>query len=134
MNTVVLIGNLVEDPNISKTGSGISRCSFRLAVQRRFANQQTGQREADFLNVVCWRQTADLCAKYLAKGRKAGVRGSIQSRTYEANDGSKRYAVEIVADEVQFLSFASGHPSGETTPGPANAEGYQEIEDDELPF
>lgn len=70
MNKVILIGNLAADPESRTTQSGIAQCTLRLAVQRRFANQQTGQRESDFFNVVCWRQTAEFAAKYLSKGRK----------------------------------------------------------------
>ena len=86
MNQVTLIGNLANDPESRVTNSGKAQCSFRLAVQRRFANAQ-GVREADFLNVVCWGKTAENCARYLAKGRKAAVQGSIQTRSYDAQDG-----------------------------------------------
>ena len=102
MNKVILIGNIAADPEARTTQSGISTCSFRLAVQRKFANQQ-GVKEADFFNVVCWRQLAELCGKYLAKGRKVAVEGSIQTRSYDAQDGSKRYVTEVVADSVEFL-------------------------------
>ena len=108
MNKVILIGNLAADPETRTTQSGISQCTLRLAVQRRFANQQ-GVREADFFNVICWRQTADFCARYLSKGRRIAVEGSIQTRSYDAQDGSKRYVTEIVADHVEFL----GSPQGE---------------------
>lgn len=102
MNKVILIGNLANDPEACTTSSGISQCSFRLAVQRRFANA-SGVREADFLPVVAWRQTAELCEKYLSKGRKVAVEGSIQTRSYDAQDGTKRYVTEIIADNVEFL-------------------------------
>ena len=103
MNQVTLIGNLANDPESRVTNSGKAQCSFRLAVQRRFANAQ-GVREADFLNVVCWGKTAENCARYLAKGRKAAVQGSIQNRSYVAQDGSKRYVTEIIAENVSFLA------------------------------
>ena len=96
MNKVFLIGNLAEEPKTSMTTGGATKCSFRLAVQRRFTNQQTGQREADFIPIVAWRQTGELCAKYLTKGRKCAVCGSIQTRSYDAKDGSKRYVTEII--------------------------------------
>lgn len=73
MNKVFLIGNLAEEPKTSMTTGGATKCSFRLAVQRRFTNQQTGQREADFIPIVAWRQTGELCAKYLTKGRKCAA-------------------------------------------------------------
>ena len=103
MNKVILIGNLASDPESRTTSSGVATCTFRLAVQRRFANQQ-GVREADFLPIVCWRQTAELCSKYLLKGRKVAVEGSIQTRSYDAQDGTKRFVTEIIADSVEFLS------------------------------
>ena len=87
MNKVILIGNLANDPEPFTTQSGVSRSTFRIAVQRRFANAQ-GVREADFLTVVAWRQTADFCNRYLTKGRKVAVEGSIQVRSYDAQEGS----------------------------------------------
>ena len=125
MNKVFLIGNLVEDPKKDVTTSGVSRCMFRMAVQRRFANQQTGQREADFVPVVAWRQTADLCAKYLAKGRKTAVVGSLQTRSYDAQDGSRRYVTEVLADEVEFLGSPKQSAEGSQNAPPPDD--YAEI-------
>ena len=102
MNKVIITGNLANDPEAHTTQSGIARSTFRVAVQRRFANAQ-GQREADFLTVVAWRQTADFCNRYLSKGRKVAVTGSVQTRSYTAQDGSKRYVTEIIADNVETL-------------------------------
>ncbi len=99
MNKALLIGNLTKDPELSTTTSGISVCKFTLAVSRRFGNNET-----DFLPIIAWRGQAENCSKFLKKGSKAAVSGSIQTRTYDASDGSKRYITEIVADEVQFLS------------------------------
>ena len=144
MNKAILIGNLANDPESRTTSSGIAQCTFRLAVQRRFANQQ-GVREADFLTIVCWRQTAELCARYLSKGRKVAVEGSIQTRSYDAQDGTKRYVTEIVADNVEFLSSREdgGSRQGNYAPAapapaprnaaPANSD-FTEVDDDELPF
>ena len=100
MNRAMLIGRLTKDPELRATQSGISVCTFTLAVDRRF--KQEGQPEADFLPIVVWRGQADNCAKYLKKGSQAGICGSIQTRTYDAPDGSKRYVTEIVADEVHL--------------------------------
>lgn len=130
MNKVILIGNLANDPEARTTSSGIAQCSFRLGVQRRFANAQ-GQREADFLPVTCWRQTAELCSKYLAKGRKVAVEGSIQTRSYDAKDGSKRYVTEIIADSVEFLPRRE---SGEKQHASDSNAGFTAVDDDELPF
>ena len=143
MNKAILIGNLANDPETRTTQSGIAQCTVRLAVQRRFANQQ-GVREADFLTIVCWRQTAELCARYLSKGRKVAVEGSIQVRSYDAQDGSKRYVTEIIADSVEFLgSRDEGQRSGDYAApaapapaphAPAGGSGFTEVDDDELPF
>lgn len=136
MNKVILIGNLAENPTARTTQSGISQSTFRIAVQRRFANAQ-GVREADFLTVVAWRQTADFCNRYLLKGRKVAVEGSIQVRSYDAQDGSKRYVTEIIADNVEALG---GAKEGESRPADApntvkdESEGFEEVEDDALPW
>ena len=141
MNKVILIGNLAADPESRTTQSGISQCTLRLAVQRRFANQQ-GVREADFFTVICWRQTADFAARYLSKGRRVAVEGSIQNRSYDAQDGSKRYITEIVADQVEFLSSPQGdrQQRADNPPPPSEPSGYTSDPDaftdvdDELPF
>ena len=112
MNKVFLIGNLTRDPELKSTSAGTPVCNFTVAVNRRFRNSQTGQQETDFLNVVAWRQLAELCSRYLSKGRKVAVTGSIQTRTYEAKDGAKRVAWDIVAEEVEFLTSQSQKNSG----------------------
>lgn len=139
MNKVILIGNLASDVESRTTSSGIANCTFRLAVQRRFANAQ-GVREADFLPVVCWRQTAELCSKYLLKGRKVAVEGSIQTRSYDAQDGSKRYVTEIIADSVEFLSSRE-ESAATATPTSVIKQAQEtfgndfvEVDDDMLPF
>lgn len=103
MNKICIVGNLTRDPELRATGSGISVCTFTVAVNRRFKDQN-GEIKTDFIPVVAWRQQGENCAKYLAKGSKVAVCGAIQVRSYEAKDGSKRYATEIVADEVEFLT------------------------------
>ena len=143
MNKVILIGNLAADPESRTTQSGISQCTLRIAVQRRFANQQ-GVREADFFTVVCWRQTAEFCSRYLSKGRKIAVEGSLQTRSYDAQDGSKRYVTEVIADNVEFCdSRPDGARPRTDNPPPVqeppagygmNNGGFTEIDDDELPF
>ena len=144
MNKAILIGNLTRDPETMTTSSGITKCSFTVACQRRFANAQ-GVREADFIPVVCWRQTAELCARYLSKGRKVAVEGTIQVRSYDAQDGTKRYVTEVVADNVEFRSSREdgGQRAGgfsapaAAAPAPrqsAPAGDFMEVDDDELPF
>jgi len=143
MNKAILIGNLARDPETMTTSSGIMKCSFTVACQRRFANAQ-GVREADFIPVVCWRQTAELCSRYLSKGRKVAVEGTIQVRSYDAQDGTKRYVTEVVADNVEFLGSRdegqrSGGYSAPAAPAPAPRQAapagdFMEVDDDELPF
>ena len=121
MNKLTIIGNLTRDPELRTTQSGISVCTFTIAVnRRRGSNAEAGQPEADFFRVSAWRQLGENCAKYLAKGRKVGVTGSLQNRSYDAQDGTKRYITEIVADEVEFLTSAaaSGAPRDTEIPLP----------------
>lgn len=136
MNKAVIIGNLTRDPETTTTSGGVLKCSFTVAVQRKFANAQ-GVKEADFIPVVAWRQLGELCSRYLAKGRKVGVDGSIQVRSYDAQDGTKRYVTEIVADGVEFLSSndsAGQNHAPAAAPAPARQMQFAEVDDDELPF
>lgn len=151
MNKVFLIGNLTKDPELRSTQSGVSVCNFTIAVNRRFKNAN-GQQETDYLNIIAWRQLAELCSKYLVKRRKVAVTGSIQTRTYEAKDGSKRTAWDIVAEEVEFLTPQNQQSSTPSAPGayttaaskdsgtayapqPHNDFGeFTQVDDEELPF
>lgn len=139
MNRVFLIGNLANDPESRTTQSGIAQCSFRIAVQRRFKGAN-GERETDFLPVVCWRQTAEFAQRYLAKGRKVAVEGSIQTRSYDAQDGSKRYVTEIIADIVEAVGGredgAQNAQNARSTQKPAqnHQDEFTEVDADELPF
>ena len=141
MNKVILVGNLTRDPELITTTNGVSLCRFSLAVQRRFAGQD-GEREADFINIVVWRGQADNCYKYLKKGSKAGVVGSIQTRSYDGTDGTKKYSFDVVAEEVEFLSSkgASGSEDYQETAGSKSTgksdvvNKFEPIDDDNLPF
>lgn len=141
MNKVFMIGNLTKDPDVRTTSGGTNVCTLRLAVTRRFQNQQ-GERVTDYFDVIAWRQLADLCGKYLTKGRKVAVTGELQTRTYDAKDGTKRYVTEISADEIEFLTprdrDGSSAPGGDYSPREAKTqqapEGFMDIEDDQLPF
>mgnify|MGYP000971723629 CR=1 FL=1 len=112
MNRAILIGRLTKDPELRYTQSGIAVASLTLAVDRPFKNQQ-GDKETDFIPVVVWRKAAENCAQYLSKGSMAGVEGRMQVRSYEAQDGSKRYVTEVVADNVQFLSTNKSQGQGQ---------------------
>ena len=137
MNKVILIGNVANDPESRTTASGIAQCSFRLAVQRRFANA-SGVREVDFLPVVCWRHTAEFAAKYLLKGRRVAVEGSIQTRSYDAQDGTERHVTEIMVDNLEILDRSESKPAAPAdTVKKAEAvfgQNMVEVDDDELPF
>lgn len=130
MNKVFLIGNLTKDPELSTTNNGVKFCKFTLAVSRSYSKD--GKRETDFLPVVVWRAQADNCARYLKKGSKAAICGSIQTRSYDANDGTRRYVTEIAADEVQFLSTKN---DGEIEGGSSDVD-FDELRpiDEDLPF
>lgn len=105
MNKVFLIGRLTRDPELRYTSSNIPTASFSIAVNRNFTNQN-GERDVDFINIVVWRKQAENIKNYLTKGSQVAIDGRIQTRTYDAQDGSKRYVTEVVADNVQFLDRA----------------------------
>ena len=143
MNKVILVGNLTRDPELITTNNGVSVCRFGIACQRRFANQN-GEREADFINIVAWRATADFCYKYFKKGNKVALVGSLQTRSYDAQDGTKRYSTDVVAEEVEFLS-TKGSSNAEEISEPAETGSkssgkndvvnkFEPIDDDNLPF
>ena len=138
MNKVILIGRLANDVEYKTTNSGTGVCQFRLAVNRRFANQE-GVREADFIPVVAWRQLADLCQRYLSKGRQCAVVGTLQTRSYDAQDGTKRYVTEVIADEVEFLGDRpqGGEPNAQSTLKQAQSAfgaNYVEVDNEPLPY
>ena len=133
MNKIILIGNLTRDPESGTTPSGVSYCRFSVAVNRRFSKDGN---EADYFNIVTWRGVAESCAKSLSKGRKVGVVGSLQIRNYETQDGAKRTSVEVIADEVEFLS-PRGEDQAPSAPAPRRSGGgaaLEQVNDDSLPF
>lgn len=105
LNRVVIIGRLTRDPELRYTPNGTASCTFTLAVERNFKNSN-GEREADFIPIVTWRQLAENCANYLRKGRLTAVEGRIQTRSYENNEGRRVYVTEVIADNVRFLESA----------------------------
>lgn len=132
MNKCILIGNLTKDPEISTTSNGVSVCRFTLAVTRRYSNSE-GERDTDFINIVAWRSLADNCHKFIKKGSKVAVVGNIQSRSYDATDGTKRYVTEIVAEEVEFLTTKNAD-SSEVKDKKEDVTKLEPIDDDSLPF
>ena len=142
MNQFYGIGNLVRDPEVKTTNAGIKVCNFTIAINRRMKNN--GEQQTDYLNIVAWRQLAELCEKYLSKGKKVAVIGSIQVRNYEDKNGVKRTSWDILADEVEFLSPADKGARKEmeyraeeriaiTQEGEAATE-FTQVDDDALPF
>lgn len=130
MNKIILIGRLTKDPELNYTNSGKAVCKFTLAVNRPFSGQG-GESQADFINIVVWNKPAENSAKYLAKGRQCAVEGRLQIRSYEADDGTRKYVTEVVANNVQFLG--SGNSSEKSsTPSEIGEEVY--MPDEDLPF
>lgn len=131
LNKVVLIGRLTKEPELRYTSTGVPVATFFLAVNRNYTNQQ-GEREADFIPIVVWRNQAENCAKYLTKGRLVAVSGRIQTRSYDGEDGKRRYTWEVVADEVQFLEWGE---KKEQEQEEGDIPGFIPYEsDEELPF
>ena len=138
MNKVYLIGNLTRDPEMSETPSGVPFCRLGLAVNRPYAGSD-GERATDFFSITVWRTHAENCGRYLKKGSKVAVVGSLQNRSYEDKDGNKRTVTDIVASEVEFLSVRNQGegPSDDTShaaPRAVERPALQQVDDDELPF
>ena len=157
LNHIVLMGRLTKDPELRYTGSNVPVASFRLAVDRDFGNRETGEKQADFIDIVAWRQTGEFVSKYFTKGRMAVVSGRLQMRDWTDRDGNKRTSYEVVADNVYFgdsnrgnredgdASYGSSRSGESTYRAPsrdscesarAKADSFQEIDeaDGDLPF
>lgn len=149
MNRLMIIGNLTRDPELRTTQTGVSVCSFTVAVNRRAsaAQRQNGQQpEADFFNVSAWRGLGENCAKWLIKGRKVAVVGSVSVRAYQRNDGTSGASMDVLASEVEFLTSAKeaqqgGQYAPETQYAPQAPQqpvdqqsGLTTVETDDLPF
>ena len=129
MNKILLTGNLTRDPELSETQSGVAVCRFAIAVKRRFSSE--GEPQADFFNITAWRGLAESVARYCKKGNRVAVTGSVQIRTYEDRDGAKRTSVDVVADEVEFLTPKPQDGAEEPKKKPA----LEPFEDDgDIPF
>ena len=129
MNKIFLIGNLTRDPELSEKQSGIAVCRFAIAVNRRRTSE--GEPQTDFFNVTAWRGLAESVARYCKKGNKVAVTGSVQIRTYEGNDGVKRTSVDVVAEDVEFLTPKPQESAEESKKKPV----LEPFEDDgDIPF
>lgn len=148
MNKAILVGNLTRDPEQRTTPSGVSVTSFTVAVTRRYKSQG-GTQQADFINCVAWRSTAEFIAKYFTKGSRIGIVGTIQTRTYDDQNGVRRYVTEVVVDEAEFVTSKAQNPGatrGDAQQQPAAQQpsaddlfaeelsDFQPLDDAELPF
>ena len=141
MNKVFLIGNLTRDPELSETPSGVNVCRFSIAVNRNYTGQD-GERQTDFFNCTAWRTTAETIARYTKKGNKVAVGGSIQLRNYEDNQGVKRTAVDIIVQDIEFLtpktagdSFDEFAEAPRSSAAPKKKPTLQAMDDDsDIPF
>lgn len=129
MNRLIIIGNLTSDPELRTTQSGVSVCSFSVAVNRR---SKTDKQETDFFRVNAWRELGENCHKYLLKGRKVAVVGSVSLNTYTNSKGENRANMEVMASEIEFLS--PKQEENEAHPHIDPKSGMQQVETDELPF
>ncbi len=149
LNKVVLCGRLTADPELKQTSSGIAVVSFTLAVNRRYQSKNADgaqQQQADFINVVAWRQTAEFISRYFRKGSSLCVTGSIQVRSWQDQQGQKRYATEVVADDAMFVDsknesnaaggqYTDSYNAPSFSSSPASAPKFEELKtDDDLPF
>ena len=136
MNKLTIIGNLCHDPETRTLDSGHTVCNFTVAVNRRKVSQNATQPDADFFRVSAWDKRGEVCQKYLEKGRKVAVTGSVSARAYESKDGSgARASLEVMADDVEFLSTkGSEHTEPSDAAEPTAAQGFTEVTDESLPF
>lgn len=131
MNSLHIIGRLTKNPELRTTSTGLSVCSFTVAVNRK--KTKDGQQETDYFNVTAWRERGETCAKYLSKGKKVSVVGPVSVRTWESN-GKHGASLEVTADEVEFLSPRSEAQQSQQEPQIDQQTGFQQVETDELPF
>lgn len=124
---------MTKDPELRKTSSDVSVCTFTIACSRRFKNS-SGEREADFLPIVVWRTQAENCYRYLKKGNRVAVSGSIQTRSYEDKDGNRRTMTEIVADDVEFINVRADQGGGKEEGNYDAFAGMMPVAGEELPF
>ena len=134
MNRAILIGRLVRDPELRTTQNGISVCSFTLAIDRRFKNKY-GERETDFIPCVAWSKTAEFCAQYFSQGQRLALLGNIQPRSWEDQDGNRRYTTEVIAEEIYFADGKREQmSSAHQIPKPSNTAPEPQSESEMIPL
>lgn len=129
MNKQIVIGNVCNDPETRATPSGVTVCSFNVAVDRRFKDAK-GNKVTDFFRVQAWRQLGEVCSKYVKKGMKVAAVGELQPRLYEAKDGTARMSLDVCADDVEFMTRAEDKPAAK----PADPNTFEDISSKDLPF
>ena len=129
MNKQIVIGNVCNDPETRSTPSGVTVCSFNVAVDRRFKDAK-GNKVTDFFRVQAWRQLGEVCSKYVKKGMKVAAVGELQPRLYEAKDGTARMSLDVCADDVEFMTRADEKPAAK----PADPNAFEDISSKDLPF
>lgn len=137
MNKVILLGRLTRDPELKTTTTGVSVTTFSIAVERNYVNEETGQRDADFINCLSWRKQAENIARYCSKGSQIALEGRLQVRSYDDRDGNRRFVTEVVADNVTFLSPKKKEEveeQQEESNVDFNFEDEIELTEDDLPF
>ena len=140
INRVILMGRLTADPELKTTASGISVTSFSIAVDRSYVKNGE-ERKADFINIVCWRQTAEFVCRYFSKGSLIALEGQLQTRTFQAKDGTNRHITEVVADMINGVQFLSKGKVNEMNQDPGNTfdsmgfdDGMTPVDDGDMPF
>lgn len=145
MNKITLIGNLTKDPEIRATSSGVTVCSFTIAVNRKFGDKD-GEKKTDYFRIIAWRQLGETCNRYLAKGRKIAVVGELQASMYESKDGTTRMSLDVQADEVEFLTPKGDQQAAQSAAAEPSAAapqqkdtagsmaGFTDISSDDIPF
>ena len=134
INRVILVGRLTKDPELRYTAQNVPVVSFTVAVSRPFVNQASGERDADFIPVVLWRKQAENVKKFLIKGSLCGVEGRIQTRTYDGQDGQRRYVTEVLADNVYFLESKGQGPEQDLDFSAPQGSSQKEEDDDEFKY
>lgn len=132
LNKAILMGRLTADPELRQTPSGIASCRFTIAINRKFKNQQTGEYEADFINCIAWRQTAEFVSKYFSKGKMIIVEGSLRNNNYTDQNGVKHYSMNVQADSVMFGESKSASTANDND-SIGSLDGFEEIISDGTP-
>ncbi len=136
MNKVIITGRLTADPELKKTQSDVANCRFTVAVDRKFADKETGERQADFITCVAWRQTAEFLCKYFSKGKMICVEGNLRTGSYQDknHEDVTHYTTEVYVDNIEFCGGKNENEGGQTTAPQQTPASVEEVTTDDLPF